>query len=922
MSHSFSHDFTQQPDFSLGSLNSSALGSGLPPLPQLSSTRKPSGLSQFSSSDRDIPFDPTSTPGPSKLGLGHRRRSSAATSATAATIAGASNTGGSVRQSIGGVNLTLREQEKVIDSLKKENFSLKLKVHFLEERLQENNPEHVELALRQNINLKIEVQSRGVEIKRLKKQLRDAEAQLGQAGDRSHGSIRGHDRPDSRATGTTAYSERERELELLLEERERELRDLRRRKGGVDGVGGVAALQDELDEARGLLEENIEALERMREDNEVLREDKENLLDQLDGARLELEAKEQEIERERTASRAGAYADEEQLEELNSLRDKLAATEIQLQTKEEELDARDGDIEHIEAEWRQEVAETRGQMEDLHDANAELEQEVTDLRQTLAERDEELNQLRDDIDQLEQAAQAVNAELEQLAAAAEDLEAANEEIKRLGERVFELEDELETKEHALEELKNDMERELSISAVLKEKLSIAKEAIAEAEDETDQYRQATLAHKAREEELAAHAQDLAAECQTLQKEFREVEDALAREESARKRAEDERAAGNAALARSEAAASDRFELELEVEKLQRETARLRDDLARAQSDLATLRQTLQVKEQALDEAANAARDAISRDAANSQARLNLSEKLDAALERLKSAEKDRERAAELEARLGKDQRALLSAEGTFRDQISERNTLLLTIWSYLDKILGPGSTPKSSAGASTTKPFTNFVVFNDGLLTRLKALSALHAEFEKRVQTTEAKLMERVVELKRTFEGRWRVLERVEGSVKNLADAKASWRRKVATLQGELEGARATIGELGSQVSAAQRRPGETAKDAEIRALTARATNAERRLANAQNQLAGAEERVTSQVERASQADGKWEARVKEYESRIKAAEERVKRERQGAKERVAELENSVKSLQRQVEIAKERQRRSESKDLRDGSHA
>jgi len=47
---------------------------------------------------------------------------------------------------------------QVIDSLKKENFSLKLKVHFLEERLQENNPEHVELALRQNINLKIEVQ--------------------------------------------------------------------------------------------------------------------------------------------------------------------------------------------------------------------------------------------------------------------------------------------------------------------------------------------------------------------------------------------------------------------------------------------------------------------------------------------------------------------------------------------------------------------------------------------------------------------------------------------------------------------------------------------------------------------------------------------------------------------------------------------
>ncbi|EJD48861.1 hypothetical protein AURDEDRAFT_162317 [Auricularia subglabra TFB-10046 SS5] len=43
----------------------------------------------------------------------------------------------------------------VIDSLKKEKFSLKLKVHCLKERLQENNPEHVELALKQNINHKV-----------------------------------------------------------------------------------------------------------------------------------------------------------------------------------------------------------------------------------------------------------------------------------------------------------------------------------------------------------------------------------------------------------------------------------------------------------------------------------------------------------------------------------------------------------------------------------------------------------------------------------------------------------------------------------------------------------------------------------------------------------------------------------------------
>ena len=41
----------------------------------------------------------------------------------------------------------------------------------------------------------------------------------------------------------------------------------------------------------------------------------------------------------------------------------------------------------------------------------------------------------------------------------------------------------------------------------------------------------------------------------------------------------------------------------------------------------------------------------------------------------------------------KDQRALLSAEAQYRDQLTERNTLLLTIYQYMDKILGVDKTP-------------------------------------------------------------------------------------------------------------------------------------------------------------------------------------------------------------------------------------
>jgi len=58
--------------------------------------------------------------------------------------------GGSAGAPLGGDGLmTLREQEKVIDDIKKENFSLKLKVFFLNQRLESLGPEHNDAALKE-----------------------------------------------------------------------------------------------------------------------------------------------------------------------------------------------------------------------------------------------------------------------------------------------------------------------------------------------------------------------------------------------------------------------------------------------------------------------------------------------------------------------------------------------------------------------------------------------------------------------------------------------------------------------------------------------------------------------------------------------------------------------------------------------------
>ncbi|KXN87015.1 Anucleate primary sterigmata protein B [Leucoagaricus sp. SymC.cos] len=242
----------------------------------------------------------------------------------------------------------------------------------------------------------------------------------------------------------------------------------------------------------------------------------------------------------------------------------------------------------------------------------------------------------------------------------------------------------------------------------------------------------------------------------------------------------------------------------------------------------------------------------------------------------------------------------------FRDQLTERNTLLLTIYQYLDKILGVDKVPKKGS-AGETKPFTNFSVFHDNLITRLKALSQIQLDFDKRCKEVEGKYVDKLNEIRKQLDTRWKQIDKFETSVKTYADMKAQWRRKFAVKEGELEAVKATNSELTTQLKRFSSASTDASSSSELRSLTTRAQNAERRLNNAQNQLLATEEKIAVMNQKNAAADSKWDARVKEYEARLKAAEERVKRERQGSKERVAELEGNLKNLQAQFEKAQKR---------------
>jgi len=228
--------------------------------------------------------------------------------------------------------------------------------------------------------------------------------------------------------GDVARTSRERELEALLEKREHELRRRLSSEPGEDGAAlreaeeRNAELEEELENVRHLLEENMDELERLKDiveqrgedssggggtrriaalqeeindlraaleehaDALVQREeDKEELLDQNEALRLQIEDLDHRREAEsieRSQSRAMILEERESREaiedDLNVLRDKLAAANIELQQKDDELGFKNQEIselvsEHrsilddVEGEWKGEVDEAKTQIEELRD---------------------------------------------------------------------------------------------------------------------------------------------------------------------------------------------------------------------------------------------------------------------------------------------------------------------------------------------------------------------------------------------------------------------------------------------------------------------------------------------------------------------------------------------------------------------------
>ncbi|KAF9128184.1 hypothetical protein BGW39_005287 [Mortierella sp. 14UC] len=352
--------------------------------------------------------------------------------------------------------MTLKEQEKIIDELKKEGFSLKLKIFFLEERLAKISPEHVDQALQENIDMKVKLQTMYSELKQYKRLLMEAHAAIKALQEQrncqlQHGMSEDQEEEYRNAiaealdlkTSLKQLSQRVSSLEQQLQSKDSELEQLQSRLGELDAQANT------IEELRGLNARYVGELEELHDQRIEYQQNESRLMEK---SRVEegWEARCRELEKELNAS-LGLRSQLEK--ELNMTRSDKAALEeemnLQLEQHRDELSKSKIDAAELANQLENE-REQMHQIQEMHanDMNTLSERWTLDRQQMR----EQISDMTMDIDELRKTNEQLEAHVQDLMAMQND--EANRHDQELGDLVGEFEDKEMELARAQEELRN------------------------------------------------------------------------------------------------------------------------------------------------------------------------------------------------------------------------------------------------------------------------------------------------------------------------------------------------------------------------------------------------------------------------------------------------------------------------------------
>ncbi|KAK7569098.1 microtubule associated-domain-containing protein, partial [Phyllosticta citricarpa] len=191
-------------------------------------------------------------------------------------------------------NLTLKEQNSKIDKLSKENFDLKLKIHFLDQALQNRSDEGVKDMISKNVQLQTDLANEKKETQSLKRKMRELERKLkaqeeGMAKNKDSGTGSDDERSDNERIqqdmeeeitylreclqNSEVEIERLREDTLAKEVEKRRMAEYVKSMGDRKNSEPKAGVEEAMEMWKDLLEAETARREQADEDAERLREE-------------------------------------------------------------------------------------------------------------------------------------------------------------------------------------------------------------------------------------------------------------------------------------------------------------------------------------------------------------------------------------------------------------------------------------------------------------------------------------------------------------------------------------------------------------------------------------------------------------------------------------------------------------------------
>lgn len=312
-----------------------------------------------------------------------------------------------------GQHLSLREQENVIDKIEKENFGLKLKIHFLEEALRKAGPGFSEATLKENTELKVDKVTMQRELHKYKKHLTSAEKDLEAY----------RQQLAERKQSSGDHSAELKQLRRDLEDKDADIEDLQHQlRSDQENMGNVEKLQDEV----GDLEAELREKERLISDRD----------DELDNLRSKIR-----------------HAEGQGHDEAVKLRDEIDDLQADLREKERVIGEHEDNLEDLQA--RVKHAEDKAKKAQLRmielEEKAQASGKLKEARETIADLESNMQDLERQIHEMKDKLEDAMAEKDRAEADLEELqeEMANKSVvtkglpRQLEEKVLRLQDEVE-----------------------------------------------------------------------------------------------------------------------------------------------------------------------------------------------------------------------------------------------------------------------------------------------------------------------------------------------------------------------------------------------------------------------------------------------------------------------------------------------